>query len=82
MPPLERRKVFVSVGVPHQYAQERFLKRIEASLRARRLEPITLGRNNYDYRNPLAAIRNVLLECVGAIVIGLGRRYCEVAIDR
>src|SRR5471032_3074135 len=77
-----RRKVFVSVGVPHQEAQEVFIRRIEGSLRSRGLEPMTLGRNNYDYRNPLPAIRNALRDCSGAIVLGLGRRYCEVAIDR
>lgn len=77
-----RALVFMSVGNPHVSEQEHFLRRLEASLRARGLEPWTLGRGEYDYRNPLQPIREAMLRCRGALIIGLGRRFSPLAIER
>jgi hypothetical protein len=82
VPLAQRSQVFLSVGVPHLLSQELFLRRFEASLRARGLAPWTLGRGEYDYRNPMRAIREAMLSCRGAAIIGLGRRFSPVSIDR
>ena len=77
-----RRRVFLSVGRPHDAAQAAFLMKLEASLRARRMEPWTLGRSDYDYRNPLRAIRSSMMECHGAVIVGLERSYSPILFER
>jgi hypothetical protein len=72
----------MSVGAPHLDLQKAFLERLERSLRARGLRPTTLGRSNYDNRNPLRAIRELMLECDGAVIVGLERRVAEVAFEK
>jgi hypothetical protein len=44
--------------------------------------PWTLGRANYDHRNPLRAISEAMANCRGAVIVGLGRRFQPLAIDR
>jgi hypothetical protein len=78
----EPRRVFLSVGTPHLPIQEAFLKRLIASLRARGLQPWTLGRSDYDYRNPLSAISEAMDTCYGAVILGLGRRLSPVVFER
>jgi hypothetical protein len=74
--------VFVSVGAPHLAVQETFLVRLERSLRSRGFRSLTLGRNNYDNRNPLRAIRDLMLRCEGAVIVGFDRRVAPVAIEK
>lgn len=42
---------------------------------------MTLGRNQYDYRN-LRAIRELMKTCDGAVIIGLSRRFLPRAVER
>jgi hypothetical protein len=76
------KRVFLSVGAPHLPEQERFVGHLEASLRARGLTPWTLGRSNYDFRSPMRAIREAMDGCAGAVILGLGRRFHPLGIDR
>jgi hypothetical protein len=82
MPSNVGKRVFLSVGAPHLPEQEAFVRRLEASLRSRGLTPWTLGRANYDFRSPLRAIRESMEGCAGAVIVGLGRRFHPVGIDR
>jgi hypothetical protein len=74
--------VFLSVGAPHLAVQTQFLERVERSLRARGFRCQTLGRNNYDNRNPLRAIRDLMLHCDGAVIVGFERRFARTAIEK
>jgi len=74
--------VFFSVGQPHTDEQAEFLVRVERMVRGHGLTPTTLGANFYDFRNPLAAIRDRMRKCAGAVIVGMERRYAESAIDR
>jgi hypothetical protein len=75
-------QIFLSVGTPHVEEQERFLDRLTRSLRALKFKPVTLGRTNYDFLNPMQSIRELMLECCGAVIVGFERRYARTAVER
>ncbi len=75
-------QIFLSVGTPHLDEQARFLDRLTRSLRSLRFKPVTLGRTNYDFLNPMQSIRELMLQCSGAVIVGFERRYAEVAVER
>ncbi len=76
------KRVFLSVGAPHLPEQEAFVGSLEPSLRSRGLTPWTLGRANFDFRSPMRAIREAMDACAGAVILGLGRRFHPLGIDR
>ena len=75
-------RVFLSTGAPHLPLQTAFLQRLEATLRGHGLSPVTLGRGEYDHRNPMQAISDRMKDCQGAVIVGLERRYSPQAIER
>lgn len=74
--------VFVSTPKSYLQAQEDFLTEVERSLSDRGLEPVTLGRSEYDINAPLEAVRRLMNACCGLICIGLRRTYLADGTDR
>jgi hypothetical protein len=74
---MEQKKVFISVGGTANAIQEDFVKLIEERLRSENLIPSTIGRNNFSADSPLKAVKDLMNECSGIMVIALERTYFE-----
>jgi hypothetical protein len=68
--------VFVSRPSAVTPAQQRFCDALEDMLAERGCAPRTLGRTDYPNKAPMTAVRELMVECEGAIVLGL--RQIEV----
>ena len=69
--------IFLSFPKPHLAQQQAFIERLMAALRAKGLEPRTLGVNSYDMNAPLKGIRRLLLEANGLICIAFRRSFAK-----
>ena len=74
--------VFVSVPRPHTSKQHAFIVKITEYLESRGLEPRTLGVTDYDTRNPLTAVRRMLIESNGLLSIAFRRVHVTSATLR
>lgn len=79
---MEQKKVFISVGGSATSQQEDFIKMIEDRLRSENLVPSTVGRNNFSAESPLRAVKELMNECSGILVIALERTYFEKGIEK
>jgi hypothetical protein len=66
-----KRSVFVSKPNALNPEQERFWARLRDILLERGLAPRTLGETDYPNSAPIAAVRRVLEDCDGAIILGM-----------
>jgi hypothetical protein len=69
--------VFLSYPKPHMERQQKFILAIQAYLTERGLEGRTLGQNEYDMNAPLAAVRRLMLESNGMLVVAFRRYWIE-----
>lgn len=69
--------VFLSYPRPYRAEQRDFIEALQVMLRARGLEPRTLGVTDYDVDAPLQAIRRLMLESNGLITVALRRARIE-----
>lgn len=79
---MEQQKVFISVGGTATAQQEDFVKLIEDRLRSESLIPSTIGRNNFSADSPLKAVKELMNECSGILVIALERTFFEQGIEK
>ncbi|NMH26495.1 hypothetical protein [Flavobacterium silvaticum] len=79
---MEQKKVFISVGGTATTEQEDFVKLIEDRLRSENLIPSTVGRNNFTSDSPLKAVKELMNECSGILIIALERTYFENGIEK
>ena len=79
---MEQQKVFISVGGTATAQQEDFVKLIEDRLRSENLIPSTIGRNNFSADSPLKAVKELMNECSGILVIALERTFFEQGIEK
>lgn len=69
--------VFLSHPNPITQEQVAFIQKLKDHLYKRGFEPRTLGVSDYDMQEPLAAIRQIMLESNGVITIAFRRYYVE-----
>ena len=74
-------KVFVSVGRARDDNQTKFIEAIEDRLKAEGLYPCTVGRNFYRNEAPLIAVKDLMKECHGAVVIALERFHFPEGVE-
>jgi hypothetical protein len=74
--------VFLSVGKTFNPRQELFVREIERLLNEHSLRPRALGRNEWSADQPLRAIRHLMDECDGAVVVAFERLYLVEATDQ
>jgi hypothetical protein len=79
---MESPKVFISVGGTANSQQEDFVKLIEDRLRSENLIPSTVGRNNFSADSPLKAVKELMNDCSGILVIGLERTFFEKGTEK
>lgn len=74
--------IFISHPTPFNKFQNDFLSLIETELKTHGLNPINLGKNNWDFRSPLKPIRDIMNTCEAAIIIGLERHHSYIGYDK
>ena len=79
---MEQPKVFISVGGTATTQHEEFVRSIENRLRSENLSPNTVGRNKFSADSPLKAVKDLMDECSGVLVIALERTYFEKGIEK
>lgn len=74
--------VFISHPTPFNEYQENFLTLIHDNLKRHGLNPVNLGKNNWSYKSPLKPIREIMLTCKAAIIIGLERHHSFIGYEK
>jgi hypothetical protein len=77
--------IFLSHPKPHNDAQSSFLENLQNYLKDSKgmdLDPLTLGETYYDWQNPLAGIRRLMLTSNGVLVIALRRYFIKNGEER
>ena len=75
-------KVFLSVGSTANEKQENFVRAMERYLENNGLTPQTVGRTYFSSKQPLAAIDELMQECVGSVIIAYERIHLKEAIEK
>ena len=79
---MEQNKIFISVGGTSTAEQEEFVKAVEQRLTSENLIPNTVGRNKFSANAPLLAVKELMEDCTGLIIIALERTYFEKGKER
>ena len=74
--------VFISHPTPYNKYQEEFLSLIQEKLKQYGLNPVNLGQNNWNYKSPLKPIREIMLTCKAAIIIGMERHHSFIGYEK
>jgi hypothetical protein len=74
--------VFISHPTPYNRYQEKFLTLIKEKLKQHHLNAVNLGQNNWNYKSPLKPIRDIMLTCKAAIIIGLERHHSFIGYEK
>jgi hypothetical protein len=75
-------QVFISHPTPHTPNQKTFLKLIDDKLAACGLNPVNLGKKNWNFKKPMAPIQEMMRESKGAIIVGLERSHSYIGYDK
>lgn len=74
--------VFISTITPDNEAQKYFLNLFEHKLRKLGVDPVKVVMDEYDSRDPIGKIHEVMEKCEAVIVIGLERSHAYFLRDR
>lgn len=77
-----RRDVFLSVGATYTSQQEEFVQGLESLLRDLGLNPRCLGRTEWSDEQPLLAIRRMMENCHGVVVLAFERTRIEAGREK
>lgn len=66
-------KIFISMGSTATKEQRAFVDAILSSLKTMELSPRIMNENEWSYEQPLRAIRKIMKECCGAVIIAFTR---------
>ena len=66
-------KIFISMGSTATKEQREFVDAILSSLKTANLSPRIMNENEWSHEQPLKAIRNIMKECCGAVIIAFTR---------
>lgn len=74
--------VFISHPTPYTKYQMEFLALVDNLLKVNNLNPINLGKNNWDFRSPLKPIKELMDSCKAALIIGLERHHSYIGYEK
>lgn len=74
--------VFISHPTPYNEKQAEFLSLLNEKLLLLELNPINLGKNNWDYRSPLIPIKEMIANCKAAIIVGMERHHSYIGYEK
>ena len=74
-------RVFISVGTPNTTEQKEATEAIFRSIEVIGLDPRQMNKNEWSFEQPLRAIRNVMTECDGVVVVAFTRSKYRCCTD-
>ncbi|MDP4201682.1 MAG: hypothetical protein Q8861_03240 [Bacteroidota bacterium] len=74
--------IFLSYPRPFNKKQKDFIEEIEKYLNGRGIEPRTLGVSDYNLKEPLTAIRRIILESNGLLTIAFRRAKIAKGVSK
>jgi len=74
-------KIFISMGSTATTEQREFVDAILSSLKTVELSPRIMNENEWSHEQPLKAIRNIMKECCGAVIIAFTRTKYPSGIE-
>lgn len=70
-------KVFLSRPTSLSHMNHRVIEEFEFFLKSRDIETVTIGSNKFTNDSPLVAVKEEMLKCDGAIIIGFSQTYIK-----
>ncbi len=74
--------VFISHPTPFNKQQIGLLKLIDNKLESNGLNPVNLGKKNWNFKKPLEPIKKLMSGCKGAIVVGIERHHSLIGYEK
>ncbi|MDR3007202.1 MAG: hypothetical protein LBV59_04665 [Sphingobacterium sp.] len=74
--------IFISHPTPFNDDQKMFLNLLKRRLSNYGMNAVNLGINNWDYRKPLIPIKELIIKCKGAILVGLVRHHSYIGYEK
>lgn len=74
--------IFISHPTPYNLKQEKFLLLLDETLSARGLNPVNLGRQNWNNKSPMQPISEMMKSCKAAIIIGMERYHSYIGYEK
>ena len=74
-------KIFISVGSTANAKQREFVDAVLSSLKTAELSPRIMNENEWSYEQPLRAIRKIMKECCGAVIIAFTRTIFPSGVE-
>ena len=75
-------RVFISANTPDNARQANFLEKLLSRLISLGIEPVRMHPNQFDKRDPIGRIKELISTCQGILVIGLERTHSYFLRDR
>lgn len=79
---MPKKSIFISKPNSLTSDQQRFVESLHQILKERQLEPRTLGETDFPNETPLGAVRSLLRECKGCIVLGFTQMIVTEGISK
>lgn len=74
--------VFISHPTPCNKYQQSLLKLIDQKLEKYKLNPVNLGKKNWNYKKPMVPIKQLISGCKGAIIVGMERHHSFIGYEK
>lgn len=75
-------KIFLSLGTTENKLHQELAKTIESHLEINDLTPQTVGRTYFSSKQPLIAIKELMHECAGSVILAYERTHLIDAIEK
>lgn len=75
-------KIFLSVGRTENKLHQQLVETVESFMKMNDLLPQTVGRTYFSSKQPLVAIKELMHECGGSIILAYERTHLVEAIDK
>ncbi len=73
--------VFISHPTPCNRYQKSLLLLIDKKLEKHDLTPVNLGKKNWNFKKPMEPIKNLMVTCKGAMIVGLERHHSFIGYE-
>src|SRR5712692_2386956 len=80
-PAFPHKAIFISIGSGLTPDEEGFVAAVESHLLTQGFSPVTIGRNTYNDKNPLEAIRTSITVTAGTLIIAFARMRILSAVE-
>jgi hypothetical protein len=74
--------VFISYPTPFNKEQKKFIALLEKKLKKYNLNPVNLGKKNWNHKSPLQPIKKIMESCKAAVIIGMERHHSFIGYEK